>query len=220
MNQPEWYYQLNSQQIGPVSREELESLLIQQIITLETSVWCSGMEGWQPLGNVEGFAISAGGYQDTVRPTSLTVLGILNIAFATLGLLCTPIAIISIMIPQPNSPFQMGPGMKIYTAFGAILGLVFAGVLLASGIGLLNQKNWARLAAYYYGWCSVIWGAIALIVNIITMFSALSGVSESEMPAAVGGAVGGTCGGVFGLIYPVILIIFMKKSQIVQACNR
>lgn len=216
MNQPAWYYQLNNQQIGPVSREELNSLLIQQMITPQTPIWCSGMEGWQPLGNIEGFAAAA----NPIRPTSVTVLAIINIAFGTLGLLCTPIAFLGVMVPQPNSPFQMEAGMKIFTAVGAVLGLIFATLLIASGIGLLHQQRWARRIAYFYGWIAVIWGIIGLVINAVSMGSALSGVPESQAPAVMGGMVGSMCGGVIGLIYPIVLIIFMRKSQIVQACNR
>jgi len=220
MDNANWFYQQNEQQIGPVTIEELINLLIQKIVDKNTYVWSEGMENWQQLQNIPDLKMAALAAHVPLRPTSVTVLGILNIVFGSLNLLCTPIAIVGLMVPQPNSPFQMGPGMKIYTAFGAILGLVCASVLLASGIGLLKQKNWARQAAYIYGWFSVVWGIVAIIINIFMFNPSLSAVPEEALPAVVGGIVGSMCGGIIGLIYPVVLIIYLKKPHIVQVCNR
>ncbi len=220
MDNANWFYQQNEQQIGPVTTEELVNLLIQKIVAKDTYVWSEGMENWQQIQNVPDLKTAALAAHAPLRPTSVTVLGILNIVFGSLNLLCTPIAIVGLMVPQPNSPFQMGPGMKIYTGFGVVLGLVCASVLLASGIGLLKQKNWARQTAYIYGWFAIIWGVIAIIINIFIFSPSLTGVSEEVAPAIIGGIVGSMCGGIIGLIYPIVLIIYLKKPHIVQACNR
>jgi len=38
-----------------------------------------------------------------------------------------------------------------------------------------------------------------------------------ERAGAMGGVLGGVFGGCFGLIYPIILLIFMMRSNVVQA---
>ncbi|MHC4553347.1 MAG: DUF4339 domain-containing protein [Planctomycetota bacterium] len=220
MEQTAWYYQLNDQQIGPVSQQDLQNLLIQQIITPQTYVWTQGMENWQQIGTLSGYSTSAVIAPQQERPTSVTVLGILSIVFGSLNVLCTPFAFIGLFMPQPDgTPFAMGPGMKIYTAVGAVVGLIAAGFLLASGIGLLKLKNWARQIAYGYGWFAVIWGIVGIIINAVFMLPNLSGMGEHETPAMVGGVIGGMCGGILGLAYPVILIVFMKRPNIIEACT-
>jgi hypothetical protein len=44
-----WYYVENGQQVGPVTKEQLEQLLQTGRITIETLVWQQGMDNWLPL---------------------------------------------------------------------------------------------------------------------------------------------------------------------------
>ncbi|MHC4292144.1 MAG: DUF4339 domain-containing protein [Planctomycetota bacterium] len=220
MNQQNWYYRLNDQQVGPVNQEEIIGLLMQQALTTDSYVWSDGMAGWQSIGQIPELVAIIGTGQTRQRPTSVTVLGILNIVFGGLGLLCSPFGIISILMPQPNSPFQLTSAMKMFSLVGCAVGFVFAIVLLASGIGLLYLKRWAREAALVYGWAAIIWGILALVMNGIMFSSSLSGASQEAMPAVVGGIIGAMCGGLIGLIYPVILIVFMRKPHVIQACHK
>ena len=221
MEQAAWYYQLNSRQIGPISPQELQNLLIQQILTPETYVWTQGMKNWQQIRTLGGFSASGIITSQPERPTSVTVLGILNIVFGTLNLMCTPFIFIGLFMPQPEgTPFAMGPGMKAYTAVGAIVGLIASGVLIGTGIGLLKLKDWARRMTSYYGWFALVWGVIGVIINGVMMSSSLSGMSEAETPALVGGMIGGMCGGIIGLIYPILLIIYMKRPNVIEACQQ
>lgn len=228
MEQTTWYYQLNDQQIGPVSQQDLQNLLIQQIITPQTYVWTQGMENWQPISALSGDSTPAGVTPQPERPTSVTVFAILNIVFGSLNILCSPISLISLFLPQPvihttpdNLPIEiMGPEMKMFSAIGAIIGLIAGFFLLASGIGLLRLKNWARQIAYFYGWFTIIWGIIGTCVNIFFLLPKLSGLPEQQAPALIGGLIGGMCGGVLGLAYPIILIIFMKRKNVIEACQQ
>ena len=45
----DWYYTLNEQQQGPVSQEQLGSLLQQGTLNADSMVWREGMADWQPL---------------------------------------------------------------------------------------------------------------------------------------------------------------------------
>ncbi|MBL7214085.1 MAG: DUF4339 domain-containing protein [Phycisphaerae bacterium] len=220
MEQQNWFYRLNNQQVGPVAQEQIIQLMIQCILTADSYVWAEGMENWQRIEQIPELAAFMPTGQAPQRPKSVTVLGILNIVFGGLTLLCAPFGIISLLMPQPNSPFQMTEMMKLFSLVGYGIGFVFAIVLLASGIGLLNLKKWARQAAYLYGWFAICWGILGTIANGIMFSSSLSNVSPEAMPVVVGGIIGGMCGGLIGLIYPVVLIIFLRKPHVIQACNK
>jgi len=218
MEQQNWFYRLNDQQVGPVAQDQVIHLITQQILTADSYVWAENMENWLCIEQIPELAAFLP--QGKERPTCITVLGILNIVFGGLGLLCSPFGIIGLLMPQPNSPFQLTPEMRMFSLIGYGFGFVFAIVLLASGIGLLNLKKWARQATCIYGWTAIVWGILSSIANGIMFSSRLSGTSPEEMPVVIGGIVGGMCGGLLGLIYPVILIIFMRKPHVIQACNK
>jgi len=220
MNQENWYYRLNDQQVGPVSQDEIIRLFLQRTLTADSYVWTEGMQDWQPISQVPAFAAFTTGPQSGQRPTSVTVLGILNIVFGGLGLTCIPIGIAMSFVPQPDSPFQPTEAMELFTMIGNIVGFLFSIVLLASGIGLLYQKKWARKTSIIYGWTAIVWCILGLIINGFLFSSMLSDVPPEAMPGVVGGIVGGMCGGLIGLAYPIILIIFMRKPHVIEACSR
>jgi len=220
MNQQKWFYRLSDQQVGPVASDQIIHLITQRILTAESYVWAEGMENWQPIGHVPEFAPLIAAGQPRPRPQSVTVLGILNIVFGGLSILCSPLGIIGLIIPQPNSPFQISAGMKLFSLVSYGVGFIFAIVLLASGIGLLNLKKWARQAAYIYGWVAIAWGGLGIVMSVIFFRPDLGGVSQEAMAAVIGGLVGGMCGGIFGLVYPIILVIFLRKPHVIAACNK
>ena len=219
MDQQNWFYRHNNQQFGPVSRDDILHQISLGLLTAESYVWTEGMENWQPVGLTPELAafLPAGVAQ---RPQSVTVFGILNIVFGGMSLMCSPVGIISILIPQPNSPFQLGGGMKLYTLVSYGIGMIMAVVLLTSGIGLLKLKNWARQTAFVYGWIAIGWSILGVIITGLLLSSNLRDVSQEALPAAIGGMVGGMCGGLIGLIYPVLLIIFMRKPHVIEACRK
>lgn len=223
MDQKDWHYQLNNQQIGPVDKEEILQLLAQQVLTPDTLIWSAGMENWQPMRQVPELMATA---SEPVkqRPTSVTVLAILNIVFGGLGILCSPFAVISLLIPQPTgSGFEISYAMKLFSMFSYGLGFVMSIILLASGIGLLNLKKWARQTAYFYGWFTVAWGILSIVINAV-LFSTGAAISSEATPemagGIIGGIIGGMCGGLIGMIYPVVLIVLLRKPHVVQVCSK
>lgn len=221
-----WYYLQENEQVGPVSREDLMRLLQEGTLAPDVFVWSEGLAQWQPASAIPELGGQAGAeglpVPLRVRPTAVTVFGILNIVFGGLGLLCTPVAIAALWIPKPPGSFELGPGMMAYTIVGYIVGFFCAILLLAAGIGLLYQKRWARQWSYAYGWFAIVWGIIGIIITMVMMTSGMgaAGGGPEETAAKVGGVVGGMCGGIIGLIYPVFLVIFMKRQNVVEACQR
>jgi hypothetical protein len=215
-----WYYMDENRQMGPVPQVRLADLLQQGIIQKDTYVWTEGMADWQPASGVD---FIGGIIQDapSKRPTSVTVFGTINIVFGALGLLCSPLGIIGLLIPNPGGPMDMYPaGMKLFLLFSYALGMMMSVILLVCGIGLLHLKRWARQTTYIYGWFAIIWGILSTFITLAVLGASLSGANQEAMPAAIGGIVGGACGGLVGLIYPIFLVVYMKRPNLVAACIR
>lgn len=212
-----WYYMHENSQKGPVSQAELTNLIQQGVIQGETYVWTEGMADWQPAAsmNLSAQIPSMG----RLRPTVVTVFAVLNIVFGGLGLLCSPIGIAGMLIEQPGMPVYSGATL-VFAMFSTGLGMIMSGVLLAAGIGLLNQKRWARQTSYFYGWFAIVWGIISIVITLVAMISEAPAVNGEAATAGIIGAISGACGGLIGLIYPIFLVIYMRKTTIIEACHR
>jgi hypothetical protein len=215
-----WYYMHENRQMGPVSQVQLTDLLQQGIIQKGTYVWTEGMADWQPAAGVD-FVGGTIHVAPPKRPTSVTVFGTINIVFGVLGLLCSPLGIIGLLIPNPGGPMDMYPaGMKIFLLFSYAFGMFMSVILLVCGIGLLNLKRWARQTSFIYGWFAIIWGVLSTVITLAVLGTSLSGANQEAMPAAIGGIVGGACGGLVGLIYPIFLVVYMRRPNVIAACTR
>lgn len=159
------------------------------------------------------------------KPTSVTVFGILNIAFALLGLCGLAVSIAMFFIPidpnLPNPAIELMQGNTVYRAFTLVsipLGLISTIVLVVGGIGLLNWKRYGRTASVVYGWYAIISMIIGTVVSWVFVFIPMfQQAQQGDAPAqagAIGGIIGGTVGGCFGLIYPVVLLYFMSRQDV------
>jgi hypothetical protein len=52
LNHNKYFYLLNEEQLGPISKKELEELLTSNKIDSTTLVWCEGMEEWGEVSKV------------------------------------------------------------------------------------------------------------------------------------------------------------------------
>jgi hypothetical protein len=52
------------------------------------------------------------------------------------------------------------------------------------------------------------------------MTSGAYGSSHDATPGAIGGTIGGLGGGLVSLVYPILLVIFMQKPNVKNACTR
>lgn len=225
MDERQWYYVKEGQQCGPVSEARLIELLRDGSIGASTQVWTQGMENWREASAVEGLV--AGTPQPlqaapaTVpqsfhpqRPTAVTVFGILNIVFGTLGLLCMPVGLIA-MFAMPQVAHQAATP-RAWLLLSSAIGLACTIFLIVIGTGLLYLKAWARKGSLVYGWFAIIWGIIGACINVGFMVSRVGGNAETVVPSMIGGV----CGGLIGLIYPVLLVIFMQRPNVKEACTR
>src|SRR5262245_45794346 len=101
------------------------------------------------------------------RPTSVTVMAILNIIFGSLfTLMCMCEGASLVMNAAGMNPGQGGndpnvrmmeqlmselPGYMVVRVATFLLNFSLSVLLLVSGIGLLNMKSWARVASIIYG---------------------------------------------------------------------
>jgi hypothetical protein len=101
------------------------------------------------------------------------------------------------------------------------LGFLAAGVSIAAGVGLLKLKSWGRALSIGYAIYSIVASLLGAVLNYIFIMQPLmeraSQKSGPEAAALIGGAIGGTFGSCFGMIYPVLLLIFMLRPNVVAA---
>jgi hypothetical protein len=163
------------------------------------------------------------------RPTSVTVFGILNIVFALLGIfgVAASLLLFAAVGTNSNNPviqiIQDNPSYAAYLKFSIVVGVVVALILLATGIGLLMLKPWARVISIIYGVYAIFSVIGNTIANYYFVTKPLLEKAQTEQgpeaARAVGGAIGGMLGGCFGLIYPILLLIFMMRPKVAAAFN-
>jgi len=224
MNERQWYYVKDGQQCGPLSEARLIELFHQGTLGPATRVWTQGMDDWREASAVEGLIAGTSPLLQGVptvpesfrpeRPTAVTVFGILNIVFGSLGLLCMPVGLIAILA-MPNA-INTAATVKAWMLLSGVVGLACTIFLIVVGIGLLYLKAWARTGSLVYGWFAIIWGIIGTVVNFGLIPSGGYGLSHDALP----GTIHGIIGGLVGLIYPILLIVFMRRPNVKEACTR
>lgn len=181
------------------------------------------------------------------RPTVLTVFGVLNIIFGSLGLLCNLcmggfIALFAVILNQPAQdrevaklqemmrPLVDAPGFAAFITASMVVGIILAAVLLFSGIGLLKVQPWARTASIFWAVTSIIIqiGSLAYTIAVVNpamenwlrqvAAQAKQGIPPPQNPAA--SAAQSVVGAVIGMTYAVVLLIFMFTPTVVNAFKR
>jgi hypothetical protein len=170
------------------------------------------------------------------RPTSVTVFAVLNIVFGTLGVICTPFALVyTFFAPQmqgfyanagiasemSTNAFEMmqTPAYQTFMIVSTLLGTLVSALLIAAGIGLLKLRPWARWISIGYA----VYAVLSLILGqVVSYFLITKPLLENigsgpERMGMVGGLYGGMIGSVCWLIYPVVLLIFMLLPSVKAA---
>jgi len=151
------------------------------------------------------------------------VFGILNIGYAlwkVVGLLL--MGVMMRMNLRGNSAFAAmtaDPGYQAWTRVSVVIGIVFAIILIASGIGLLLMQNWARILAVIYSILEMIMVVVGAIVSQRIMAQAMTSQIHGASPGMVHAfaMIGFVMGIGIGLAYPILLLIFMTRPKIVEA---
>jgi hypothetical protein len=162
------------------------------------------------------------------RPTAVTVFGILNIGFAVLGIvgaLASVMLFLAVGATSSNPVVQIirdSPAYAAWMKISIVLGVSVSAILLAAGIGLLQLKPWARIVSIIYSIYTIVMVLVGGVINCFFLVQPmLQQAHQHQGPeatgAAIGGAIGGMFGSCFGLIYPIVLLIFMTRANIVAA---
>jgi hypothetical protein len=118
------------------------------------------------------------------RPTIISVIGIVNIVFGSMGLitavccigggmLITPL-LSQMPLPQgpgkapienPMSKLNAVPGYLAFQVAQVAMGVFTGSLLLISGIGFLKMKRWSRSLTFVYVVVAIVWAVIAMVVQ-------------------------------------------------------
>lgn len=165
------------------------------------------------------------------RPTSVTVFGIVNIVFGSLGLACTPAWAFWLFTPvaagaarNPTTELMRGETYRGVLIASIILSWIASGVLLAAGIGLLKERSWGRKLSVGYGVYSIAAQIVAALANFLLLVRPLMEAARHdrspEATSAATLAVVSNVGGLVGLVFPVLLLVFMTRPYVVAFLER
>lgn len=163
------------------------------------------------------------------RPKSVLVFGILNIVAAVIGVCGFGMALAMrfdlFKMPTENNPalelMDSNPGYRLFTDVLQILGAVGIIVLLATAIGLLLMKPWARVVAIGYGIYRILMvilgGVVSYVLLLGPMLEQTSGGSGPERMGAVFGVVGLLLGSLISILYWIVQMFFLTRPAVVAA---
>lgn len=163
------------------------------------------------------------------RPTSVTVLAIIGIVLAAMGIICTPCALVPFFMTMPEGapPNPMLDFMKADTLMQGVtfaqvaIGVLTSILLLAGSIGSLKLSRWAWSAMLVYSLLAILTSAISLIMTFLVIMPRM----KEAMPDLPEGAfmqqiAGGVCGGLFGILFPIAILIFYNSAKVKSAFGR
>jgi hypothetical protein len=155
---------------------------------------------------------------------TLLIFGILNIGyglFKLAGLLLA--ALMASVSPKANpvaAAMKSDPTMVAWTKFATPVGATLGLALIAFGIGLILMKNWARLGSIIYSMIDIVLVVVGSIVVWPITQRAMEQIPNMPHGMVEGFATIGLVFGVlFGLAYPAVLLFFMTRTNVIEACQ-
>jgi len=145
-------------------------------------------------------------------PAWAIAIGVISIIYASLGLICTPVSLVSsrAMPSPPGFEEMLPPWFETYSIVAGLVGMGVAVILLVAGIGLVRRRGGAVSLHVVYGLIAVLMGIVGMFVTFAAFdFSRLEGPAKA-------GAIGGVAGGIIGLAYPIFVLIWFSRAKIRQ----
>ena len=162
-----------------------------------------------------------------LRPTSVSVIAIIGIVWASLGLICAPLSIVPYFVASmgaQNPTIKMVQDSKLlfgWTIVFTALSFALAVMLMASSIGSLRLTRWARTGMIGWAIGATVLTLLNTVVQVVFVLPPLLAKMSNGNPADQGAAIGGVVGVVFGLIVgfalPIVVVIFFRKQHVVDA---
>lgn len=155
---------------------------------------------------------------DAPKPASIKVFGILHVVFGAIGLICGGFGFLALVVMQSSNEMgdvirtaistQYSEGYMTFIMFAAVIGLLLNIFLLTCGMGLLKERNWGRTWSLGYAVLGIIHAAVGAIGAVIF---------AQATPAAMGAGFGAIIGTAIGVIYPICILIFLTRPNVVEA---
>ena len=154
---------------------------------------------------------------DAPKPASIKVFGILHIVFGAMGLVCGGVGtlfwIFAARIPQFANEFersintQYSEGYTTLVLTSSCFFFLMSTCQVACGVGLLKNKEWGRTGSLGYAVITILY-YIAYTIGTIMMSKG------SSILLTVIGSLGGS---LVALIYPICILIFLTRPNVVEA---
>ena len=155
---------------------------------------------------------------DAPKPSSIKVFGILNIVFGAMGLICGGAGVLFFVLATQSSEFafelnramsaQYAEGYITFLQFSSCFGGIMSLVLIVCGVGLLRERNWGRTGSMAYA-------AIQTLYTLASTVLSMSMMKHDE--SFIFSAGGAMCGVLFALIYPICIMIFLTRPNVVES---
>ena len=155
---------------------------------------------------------------DTPKPASMKVFGILNIVFGAMGLIGGGAGVLFFVLATQSSEFafelnramsaQYAEGYITFLQFSSCFGGIMSLVLIVCGVGLLRERNWGRTGSMGYA-------AIQTLYTLASTVLSMSMMKHDE--SFIFSAGGAMCGVLFALIYPICIMIFLTRPNVVES---
>jgi hypothetical protein len=201
----------DQKEYGPITAEQIRRWISENRVNGQTRVRVEGAQEWTTLGALPEFVPGSAANEPTLskRPAVLSVFGVLNIVFGSLVLLCSSYSFIG--LPRNAGRFAGNQFMHEWFLFSVIVNLIGGALMLASGVGLLNFRSWARTLAIYYA----IFAFARVLINIFvfTSYFGTGNSTRSRISMVLSLAFGVTV----GLVYNGLLIYFLTRPEVKEA---
>ena len=155
---------------------------------------------------------------DAPKPASIKVFGILNIVFGAMGLICGGAGVLFlVLVPQfPEFAIELNPefstpyteGYITFLQFSSCFGGILSLILIICGVGLLRERSWGRNGSMGYA-------AIQILYTLASTVLSMSMMKHDESFIFSAGAT--MCGVLIALIYPICIMIFLTRPNVVGA---
>ncbi len=164
------------------------------------------------------------------RPASVTVFGVLSILWAAYILLAMAASVVIRLTGfggenPANEELMANAAYLVFLNVSSVVAVIAGIALLASGIGMFMLKPWARTTAIVYA----VYGILNSLVGGIVYFAFIMPVMAKQAQVSGAGPLAGAgmieglfvCSGIAGLgvslAYPILLLIFMFRGNVVAA---
>jgi hypothetical protein len=155
---------------------------------------------------------------DAPKPASIKVFGILNIVFGAMGLICSGAGVLFFFLATQSFEFAnelnramsalYAEGYITFLQFSSCFGGIMSLILIVCGVGLLRARNWGRTGSLGYAAFQILFTLASTAVSMSMM------KDDKTFIFSAGGAM---CGVLFALIYPICIMIFLIRPNVIEA---